>query len=283
MENLIEAIRQDRLNTKFNVLIGKAYYMPSALVLKDYQLKNVKASFNFVAQSFTLVPDSLVKVSDKDLIAYYDKHKQNYEQEESRDIDYVVFDVLPSAEDYAAAENEIKRLYEEMATSNDIVNFVNFNSDEKYDSTFKKKGTLPIQIDSIMFNSPVGTMVGPWMENNTYYIAKLLDVQERPDSLKASHILISYQGAYGAGQDIKRTKEQANKLADSLTSVLKTNKKKFSELAVQFSNDPSVQQNSGDLGWFADGQMIYPFNQAVLKTKVGDITLVGISLWIPRN
>ncbi|HQQ02020.1 MAG TPA: peptidylprolyl isomerase [Bacteroidales bacterium] len=274
MENLIEAIRQDRLNTKFNVLIGKAYYMPSALVLKDYQLKNVKASFNFVAQSFTLVPDSLVKVSDKDLIAYYDKHKQNYEQEESRDIDYVVFDVLPSAEDYAAAENEIKRLYEEMATSNDIVNFVNFNSDEKYDSTFKKKGTLPVQIDSIMFNSPVGTMVGPWMENNTYYIAKLLDVQERPDSLKASHILISYQGAYGAGQDIKRTKEQANKLADSLTSVLKTNKKKFSELAVQFSNDPSVQQNSGDLGWFADGQMIYPFNQAVLKTKVGDITLV---------
>jgi len=274
MENLIEAIREDRLNTKFNVLIGKAYYMPRPLVLKDYQLKNVKASFNFVTQSFTLIPDSLVKITDKDLLAYYEKHKQYYEQEESRDIDYVVFDVLPSAEDYAMAENEIRRLYEEMSTTTDIVNFVNFNSDEKYDSSFKKKGTLPVQIDSIMFNSPIGTMAGPWMDNNVYYIAKLMDVQERPDSLKASHILISYKGAYGASQDIKRTREEAKKLADSLMAVLKADKKKLAEIAAKFSDDPSVTQNSGDLGWFADGQMIYPFNQAVLKTKVGDFTTV---------
>ena len=282
MENLIEAIREDRLNTKFNVLIGKAYYMPRPLVLKDYQLKNVKASFNFVAQSFTLIPDSLVKITDKDLLAYYEKHKQYYEQEESRDIDYVVFDVLPSAEDYAMAENEIRRLYEEMSTTTDIVNFVNFNSDEKYDSSFKKKGTLPVQIDSIMFNSPIGTMAGPWMDNNVYYIAKLMDVQERPDSLKASHILISYKGAYGASQDIKRTREEAKKLADSLMAVLKAAKKKLAEIAAKFSDDPSVTQNSGDLGWFADGQMIYPFNQAVLKTKVG-VYYCGIGVWLPCN
>jgi len=154
MENLIEAIREDRLNTKFNVLIGKAYYMPRPLVLKDYQLKNVKASFNFVAQSFTLIPDSLVKITDKDLLAYYEKHKQYYEQEESRDIDYVVFDVLPSAEDYAMAENEIRRLYEEMSTTTDIVNFVNFNSDEKYDSSLKRRAPCPFRSIPLCLTHP---------------------------------------------------------------------------------------------------------------------------------
>ncbi len=34
------------------------------------------------------------------------------------------------------------------------------------------------------------------------------------------------------------------------------------------------KQNNGDLGWFADGSMVGPFNEAVLKGKVGDIVKV---------
>ena len=85
MNSLIEAIKSDRMTSKYNALIGKGYYMPKALLQKDYQLKNVKASFRYVAQSFTLIPDSLVTITDDELKAYYEKNKQNYEQEESRD------------------------------------------------------------------------------------------------------------------------------------------------------------------------------------------------------
>ena len=46
------------------------------------------------------------------------------------------------------------------------------------------------------------------------------------------------------------------------------------ELAMEFSDDGSVAQNSGDLGWFADGQMVYAFNEAVVNSKVGDISMV---------
>lgn len=274
VQDLIEAVKQERLNAKYNAMIGKAFYMPKALVQKDYQLKNIKASFSYVAQSFTLVPDSLVKVTDKDLKEFYEKNKKNYEQEETRDIDYVIFEVTPSEADRKAAEQEINKLYADMAVATNIANFVNFNSEEKYDSSWKKQGSLPVQIDSLMFNSPVGTMAGPWIDNNTYYIARLMDVQSRPDSLKASHILVAYKGAYGASQKITRSKEAAKKTADSLAVIIKANKNKLAEIAASISDDPSAKSNNGDLGWFADGQMVPTFNDAVLKGNVGDIKVV---------
>lgn len=39
------------------------------------------------------------------------------------------------------------------------------------------------------------------------------------------------------------------------------------------SEDPSVMQNGGDLGYFTAFQMVYPFENAAFESKVGDITM----------
>lgn len=274
MENLITLIKADRLTQKYNALVGKAYYVPKAFAQRDYQFKNQKASFLMVSQSFSMISDSAVKVDDKDLKAYYDKNVNNFDQNRSCDIDYVVFDVTPSAEDRAAIAREIDQLFKEFTATTDVSSFVNFNSDEKYDSTFKKKGQLPMAIDSVMFNGAIGAMADPWEENGTLNIARLMDVQSRPDSLKASHILIAYKGAYGADQKVKRSKEAAKKTADSLVSVIKADATKLAALAPTLSNDPSASKNSGDLGWFPDGQMVPAFNNAVLNNPVNSVVAV---------
>ncbi|MDO9512842.1 MAG: peptidylprolyl isomerase [Bacteroidales bacterium] len=270
VENLFKYIKDDRLQQKYNSLVSKAYYMPKALLQKDDQLKNVKVTFRAVAQNFNMISDSLAKITDKDYEAYYAKNKPAFEQSESRDIDYVVFDVLPSTEDRSRLLKEMGELYTEFGSANDVPSFVNFSSDDRYDSSFKKKGSLPISLDSIMFNSPIGTVTGPVVENEMIYIARLMDIQTRPDSLKASHILISYDGAFNA--ESKLTKDQAKKIADSIYTALRGDKKKFEDLAAKYSKDPSVGTNKGDLGWFADGNMVYPFNKAVLLANTGDIT-----------
>ena len=270
VENLFKYIKDDRLQQKYNSLVSKAYYMPKALLQKDDQLKNVKVTFRTVAQNFNMISDSLAKITDKDYEAYYAKNKPAFEQSESRDIDYVVFDVLPSTEDRSRLLKEMGELYTEFGSANDVPSFVNFSSDDRYDSSFKKKGSLPISFDSIMFNSPIGTVTGPVVENEMIYIARLMDIQTRPDSLKASHILISYDGAFNA--ESKLTKDQAKKIADSIYTALRGDKKKFEDLAAKYSKDPSVGTNKGDLGWFADGNMVYPFNKAVLLANTGDIT-----------
>jgi parvulin-like peptidyl-prolyl isomerase len=122
------------------------------------------------------------------------------------------------------------------------------------------------------FASEVGTVLGPWTEDNTYHVARIMDTQMRPDSMSASHILISYSGAYGAPETVTRTKIGARQLADSLLNVANT--ADFIQLANEFSDDPSVKENSGDLGWFADGQMVPEFNQACIDNNVNDIVVI---------
>ncbi len=193
----------------------------------------------------------------------------------SRDLDYVIFEVLPSAEDRSQTRESVYQIYDDFRNTPDYITFVNSTSDKRYDSTWFKKGQLPVTIDSLLFSSPVGTFVPPYEENNAWHMARLMDIQARPDSMKAEHILIAYKGAYRAAESITRTKEEAERLADSLMNVLNVDKTKLKALAFQFSNDGSAKENNGDLGWFADGSMVYQFNEAVLKGNVGDIVKVA--------
>jgi peptidyl-prolyl cis-trans isomerase D len=156
----------------------------------------------------------------------------------------------------------------------DYVTFVNSTSDKRYDSTWFKKGQLPVMLDSVVFNSPVGTFIPPYEDNNAWHMARVMDIQARPDSMKAEHVLIAYQGALRANETVTRTKEQAERKADSIFNVLNGDKTKLQAIAYQLSDDGSAKQNNGDLGWFADGSMIGPFNDAVMKGKVGDLVQV---------
>jgi peptidyl-prolyl cis-trans isomerase D len=304
--NLEKAIKDDRLNKKYNTLIGNSFYMPKVLLQRNYSDKARKASFEFFVLPYSDIKDTNVQVSDDEINLAYQEHKHEFEQPEPiRSIDYVLFEVKPSADDIKKATDDINSIKAELEKSSDkdIESLVNANSDAKYDSSFFAQGKLPARIDTLVFLSreekdktdaadkdkkpkktekkakesdrktaPSGLIIGPYIDNNTFYLAKLLDIQERPDSMKARHILLSYVGAQGAGQDIKLSKKDARKKADSLLEVLKKQPMLFEEFAKKFSNDPTAKEKGGDLGWFADGMMVYPFNEACLNGKVGDIT-----------
>ena len=269
----VEAIKEDRIKTKYKNLISQAYFMPDTFLYQDFNDKKTTARIRLVGARYNTIDDSLVTVTDKDFQKYYDEYKQNYKQEASRDIDYVIFNVKPSAKDRKAIREDVFEVFEAFKTAENIPLFVNAESDNRYDSTFFKQGELPVRIDSLMFNSPVGTFYNPYIENNAWHMAKLVDVQFRPDSMKASHILIAYAGAMMAGENITRTKDQASALADSLLNAIKSSPQSINALAKEFSDDPSSKENEGDLGWFADGSMVYPFNQAVLTHDVGEVTI----------
>ncbi|MEZ5197094.1 MAG: peptidylprolyl isomerase [Bacteroidales bacterium] len=238
----------------------------------DYKDKKASAKVRLVGARYSTINDSLVTVTDADFKKYYEDYKQNYKQEATRDIDYVVFEVKPSIKDRKEIRQQAFAIFEDFKKADNVPLFVNGESDTRYDSTFYKEGQLPVRIDSLMFNSEVGTFVDPYIENDAWHMAKLVDVQFRPDSMKASHLLISYAGAAGAGQDVTRIKVDAKAFADSLLGVIKAEPGKLEVLSKLYSNDPSAETNSGDLGWFADGSMVYPFNNAVLNGKEGEIT-----------
>ena len=84
--------------------------------------------------------------------------------------------------------------------------------------------------------------------------------------VKASHILIKVPDTASTDSRQKlyqKAKEIAGKAKRGAD---------FESLALQYSEDPSVQRNKGNLGWFRAFQMVYPFESAVYNQKVGEIS-----------
>jgi peptidyl-prolyl cis-trans isomerase C len=89
---------------------------------------------------------------------------------------------------------------------------------------------------------------------------------EAPVQVRVSHILISTQG---------RSEEAARQRAEQVRVQAVGVKKPFSALAAEYSDDPSVKKNHGDLGLIAPGKTVKPFEDAAFALKKpGDISPV---------
>jgi parvulin-like peptidyl-prolyl isomerase len=86
--------------------------------------------------------------------------------------------------------------------------------------------------------------------------------------LKASLILIGYDKSQ-VSKD--RTKEEAMKIAEKALQELKGGKE-FGEVALKYSDDPSVKRNKGEFGYFRWGQRPQKFQEACWNMEVGEIS-----------
>ncbi len=277
--NLESLVKKDRKKAKFRNLISKGYFVPEQFAKLDYIQKNSTADIRYVAARFASVADSLVEVDDTELRNYYNDNQFRYEQDENRAIDYVIFDVQPSAKDREDIANMVNGFYNEFKDIEDVEVFINSVSDEDYDSTYKKQAELPARIAEDMFTSPIGTMVGPYIENEIYYISKLMDREERPDSLKMSQLLITYANAPAAQGLTDRPRAEAEQLIDSLKVVLDKDPSKFEELATEFSDFPSAAEDKGDMGWVIDGTSGFgPYFDNGYTMKTGTVEKIETTL-----
>ena len=268
------AIKEDRLNTKYENLLKKGFYLPNKLAARYYSDKNDKVSAEVYAVRYNTIDDETIEVNDADNKAFYNENKNKYQTDATRGIDYVIFEIKPSQADIDYSKNYVNDLKNDFASIENAANFVNANSDLPYDSAWKSRKDVPAELERAIFdaNNGKGFVYGPYENEGYYNVAKVIDMENRSDSLMASHILVGYKGALRSAAT--RTKEEAQALADSLLNVIKKDSKKIETLAKSFSDDPSAQTNNGDLGWFTDGMMVYTFNEFVQDNKVGTVGMV---------
>lgn len=258
------SIKRERLNEKYNNLISKGLYVPTAFAKLDYEAKNRLANIKYVAKRYNTIPDSTIVLTDADLQKYYKEHLYEFEQEASRKIEYVVFDVFPSQEDDQKVLEEISSLKNEFAQSDDDTAFIAANSDLPLNGAKFSKSQLPADMEEPVFANGKGYVHGPYKEGNIYKLAKVIDVQTSSDSVKARHILVKINGTDTASAQAK---------IDSLKTLIKKGKK-FEDLAKEHSEDLGSGSNGGDLGWFTEGTMVKPFNDACFNGKKGDMPVV---------
>jgi peptidyl-prolyl cis-trans isomerase NIMA-interacting 1 len=100
------------------------------------------------------------------------------------------------------------------------------------------------------------------------------------EEIRASHVLIAYQGALRAGSTITRTKEEAKQRAEEIARRAQKGES-FPALAKEASDDPTAkippsvhpeEANVGDLGKFSRDRMVKPFADAAFALKPGQIS-----------
>ncbi|PCJ98806.1 MAG: peptidylprolyl isomerase [Flavobacteriaceae bacterium] len=254
----------------------------------DYKLANDKVNLQYVRVPYSSIADSTVVITKKEIDIYINAHKEDYKQESARDLQYVFFEEKASLEDETAIKDQITMLMSSSVEYNktddttdtiqgfsnvvDVAAFLDKHSDIKFDTIFRAKNGIPSQFADSIFALNVGDIYGPYREGNAFKVTRMMN-KKANGSVKSSHILITYEGAERANPEIKRTKEEAQKMANELLRDALKENAVFTELARENSDGPSAPQG-GDLGYFQEGIMTEKFNDFAFGNKVGHIGLV---------
>ena len=244
-----------RLRTKYDNLIAQSTYYNSLDAEAEYFNTSSQIDLAYFYIPFFAVSDTLFDVSTNEMRSYLNKNKSDYNQDETRSIDYAFFSVQPSAEDSTFFENEINDIRSNLMSSNIIddstyavINSDSFNPYIKYN---------PDELPTDLVGEDVGFVTEPTYENGSMSIKKLSKIdQDAQEKARAKHILLRFDDS---NKSTVRT--EANRILNLLRSG-----SDFEETARTYSQDGSAS-NGGDLGWFTDGMMVKPFQDAVFSRR----------------
>lgn len=260
-------IRKTQLQDKLNTIVSKSIYTPSWMAEEVHKQQESKVDFSYVKIPYTAVPDNAVSISDSDYTNYIAANAATYtNDEETRSLQYVEVDVNATPADSATWRNQMTDLANQFRTVTNDSTFA-VNNKGFYANFYFKTEDLPEVTQNYVGRMNVGDVAGPYVESGGYRVVKLIDKRIVADSVKARHILRTFN------DDI--TKKAAKNYVDSLLTVLRRNGESFDSLAIKNSQDPGSAIKGGDLGYFVQGRMQPSFNEACFFTgKVGDYSIV---------
>ena len=253
-----------------------------------YHLEADNVDLNYVQVPYASLADSLFTIKQSEVKAYIKDNASKYEREASRSLQYISFLEQATEEDQTIIRNGLEGLADDRVEYNDVskltdtilgfkntknlTEFIDRYSEESFDSIYSSKGRLPAEYAEILYNLGEGEVFGPYRDINTLKLSKLLDRKEDAN-IRATHILIAYQGAERAQPNVTRTKAEAKALANDLLRQVRRDSDRIGALALQNSDGPS-RNTAGDLGFFSEGAMDDKFFEFANKSRVGAVGLV---------
>ena len=256
---------------------------------QSYALQNDIIDLDFVRIPYSVIADSLVPVSNKDIAAYIANNADAYEREEARNLHYVQFVEEPTAQDKVLIENELRELLSSRVEYNEVSKqeetfpsfaeistegvsaFVSENSDVPFQDAFVSEAELSGNYASTLFKLPLGEVFGPYEDNGFSNISRVV-AREKGGKAKARHILIAYKGATRAAETVTRTKATAKNEANAILRKARRGSD-FAALARENSDGPSATRG-GELPEFVREEMVAPFSDFVFRNRVGALGVV---------
>lgn len=258
-------INTQQYYTKYGSLFTSSYYLNNLEKAAMVAYNNSSANIDYISVDYPFEQDSTISVSSAEIKKYYKNHKEFFEQRANRDIEYVVFEVTPSAADIAAANEKLTSVYDEFAATTNMKAFLSRNSDRQLSNYWYKAGELRsinAEVDSYVAEAKSSAPSPIYSDrDNVFYTVRVMDSANISDSVYVKHILL--QGA------------NAQAKADSLVGVIKRGGN-FSALALQYSLDQNSAADGemGNIGWMTQSYMIPGF-ESLITAKVGEPMVIN--------
>ncbi len=242
---------------KYTALFSNASVLNALQLRNELDNNNNTVDADFISIPFGYQADSTIVVSDSEIKTYYNEHKSLYKQNASRDIEYVVFEVVPSEKDINDTKTAVADLFEEFSTTDNMKSFLLKNSDRTLSDYWYKKGelrTVNSNVEDFVWSD--GASVSDIITSgNSFYVVKVMDSQMIPDSAYVKHILLQ-------GDAVSK--------ADSLLACVKKGES-ISNLAAVYSADQGSMDGGelGSIGWMTQNYMIPGF-ESVITAKTNE-------------
>ena len=182
---LQESAKTQQFYSKYMSLFTQSNFNAPLMLFEKIAENNNTFDVEFVMVPYSYPRDTTITVSDKEIKAYYNAHKKFYKQQASRDIEYAVFEVVPSADDIAAANEALVKVYDEFAAATNMKSFLLANSDRQLDNHWYKAGelnTVSKAVNDYVFGDSKG--VSPVLsEGNTFYAVRVLETANVPEQV----------------------------------------------------------------------------------------------------
>ncbi|MCF0178192.1 MAG: SurA N-terminal domain-containing protein [Bacteroidales bacterium] len=253
---LEKTVKNQQYYNKYAAMIMNSSTLSALEINKAIEAGNITSDVDFIMMPIGYVQDSTISVTDQEIKAYYDARKDQFTQVANRDIEYVMFEVVPSAADIADTRASFESLYADFATAENLRNFVALNSDARYSDHFYGKTDLEsvsAEFADLAFpqkGAEVKTVSDIYEGDGFFSAARVTGRKMMADSVSINYMLLPLT---------------AEAETDSLLALLNAN---------------GVVEGMQELGWmtqeFAENAGVSEFN-AAFDTNVGKSIKVKIS------
>jgi peptidyl-prolyl cis-trans isomerase D len=253
-----KSLAESRVREKYENLLSNSSYITSLEAKRDYISQNIKTDAKYLFVPFSSIIDSTIKVTDSQLEDYLSKHQDRYKGFESRSLEYVLFNVIPTKDDSASFYTQIKDLARGLGAAQNDSAFASSNSDVATTSSWSLT-ELPESVKASLSTFNIGGVYGPFKDNGNYSILKYKGTsRDSLSTVRASHILFSVQMKTATDSAKAAVKAKALAILNQIKGGAS-----FEMMAQQNGGDGTAQKG-GDLGYFKNnGSMVKPFENAV--------------------
>ncbi|MDR0547680.1 MAG: SurA N-terminal domain-containing protein [Dysgonamonadaceae bacterium] len=234
-----QQIIQERLHRKFNALLTSAILVNDVEAEAAYANNKTSVDFDYVAQSYSVIPDDAVSVSDAEIQKLYNERKNQYKQDAAQVIDFIAVNILPDPVDFQNVETKLLGLKEQLAAPQ-VREVVQNNSDISYIDAYVAYSTLTEEQKTFVNANSTGAIDGPVLNNGVYNLYKLEGEKTAPDSIKVNVLALP----------VSYDDKQFAQLTDSLLNVVKSGTS-FTDMATSATGG----QSNGEMGWVTEAQL----------------------------